>query len=174
MRRLIKFVHTVSSIGLTGGLAAYMLILSFGPEIDSIDAYAALRHSLAQVSKWLLLPSMLISLVSGLLSLVAHHPFQNAAWVWLKALLSLLIFEATLASIDTPARDAARLASQAIEAGTVPATLAELATREWTAYWIILALCIANVALGIWRPVSGAQRRRLADQVLADRLEPRA
>lgn len=152
MRRLLKFCHTVSSIGLTGGLAAYMMILSFGPGTESLEAYAALRHSLAQVSKWLLLPSMVISLVSGLLALVAHHPFQNAVWVWLKALLSLLLFEATLASIDTPARDAAVFASQALDSGEVSKALVELAAREWTAYWIILALCLANVALGIWRP----------------------
>jgi len=152
MRRLLKFLHTTAGIGLTGGLAAYMAILYSGPGFDSLEAYAALRQSLAFVSKWLLLPSMILTVVSGLLSLAVHHPFQNAAWVWLKALLSLLIFEATLASVDTRARDAARLASEAASGLRDTGLLEGLAAREWTAYWTILALCLANVALGIWRP----------------------
>ena len=152
MRKLLKFLHTAAGIGLTGGLAGYMMILYAGPGFDSMEAYAALRQSLAFLSKWLLLPSMIVTVVSGLLSLAVHHPFQNAAWVWLKALLSLPIFEATLASIDTKARDAARLASEAAEGLGDTVLLEQLAAREWTAYWTILALCLANVALGIWRP----------------------
>ena len=75
MRRLLKFLHTMSTIGITGGLAAYMLVLATGPPVESLEAYAAMRESLAMLSKWLIMPSMLIVVVSGLLPIAAHFPF---------------------------------------------------------------------------------------------------
>lgn len=152
MRRFIKFLHTVSGAGLTGGLAAYMMVLVNAPDITALSEYAALRTALAVVSKWLLLPAMVIAVTSGLMALVVHHPFQNAGWVWLKALSGLLLFEATLASIDGPAQRAAKAASASLDGELSPAQLANLVHNEWTAWWILLAICVANVALAIWRP----------------------
>ena len=43
-RRGVKFLHTVTGLGLVGGLAAYMLVLWSGPPVDSLDAYAAMRE----------------------------------------------------------------------------------------------------------------------------------
>ena len=64
--------------------------------------------------RWIVTPSMLIVAVSGLLAMAVYHPFQNALWVWLKALSGLLIFEAALASVDGPARRAAKAAANLV------------------------------------------------------------
>lgn len=155
MRRLLKFLHTLSAIGLAGGLAAYMLVLGGAPDIASLSEYAALRASLVPVSKWLLMPSMLLVLVSGLLAMAVHYPFQNAPWVWVKALSGILIFEATLASVDAPAKAAAAAAANAVAGEIDAATLAGLVRDEWGAWWALLGLAAANVALAIWRPRMG-------------------
>ena len=44
--------------------------------------------------------SLAIALMSGLLSMVVHPPFQEMRWAWLKALLGLAMFEATLGAIE--------------------------------------------------------------------------
>lgn len=152
MKRFMKFVHSASSIGLTGGLATYMLVLWAGPEITSLSEYSAMRESLAMVAKWLLVPSMMVVLVSGLWAMAIHYPYHEAPWVWLKALSGILIFEATLASIDSPSQAAAKAALSAVNGEIGPVRLAELVRDEWGAWWMILFLNLANVALATWRP----------------------
>jgi hypothetical protein len=160
-KRLIKFAHTVSSLGLIGGLAAYMLLLWVWPEVTSLEEYTALRASLAAVSGWLLLPSMIIVLVTGLLAMAVHYPYHEAPWVWIKALSGILVFEATLASVDGPAQAAATLSAQALAGEIDAATLATQVRDEWGAWWALLFLAVANVALATWRPrFNGAWKRR--------------
>lgn len=162
MRRILKFLHTMSSIGFAGGLAAYMLILVSSPDITSLDVHASLRASLALVSKWLIVPSMLVVVLSGLLAMGLHFPFHEKPWVWVKALTGILIFEATLASIDAPAEQAAAATARAV-AGEIDAeTLARLVRNEWGAWWTLLGLSALNVGLAIWRPrlgLGGKKRR---------------
>lgn len=152
MKRFVKLLHSLSSIGLTGGLATYMLVLWAGPDISSLSEYSAMREALAMVAKWLLLPSMLVVLVTGLWAMAIHYPFHEAPWVWLKALSGILIFEATLASIDGPAQAAAAAAASAVNGEIDAQRLAELVRDEWGAWWMLLALNVANVALATWRP----------------------
>ena len=152
MRRLMKFLHTTGAIGYAGGIAAYMIIVSYGPEPSPTQDYASFRAALAFVSGWLILPSMLVLLTSGLLAMAVHHPFQNMGWVWVKAITGLLIFEASLASIDGPADQAAEAAAAAV-AGTINAAeLAASVNDKWGALWVMLALSALNVVLAIWRP----------------------
>ena len=155
MRRTMKFLHTASAIGLAGGMAAYIAVLIGAGEVTSLEAHAALRNGLALVSKWVILPSMLVVLVSGLLAIAVHYPFMEAPWVWVKALSGILIFEATLASVDAPAQRAAEAAQQALAGEIDASALAGLMRDEWGAWWMLLALAAANVALAIWRPKFG-------------------
>lgn len=148
----MKFLHSASSIGLTGGLATYMLVLWAGPEVSSLSEYSSMRESLAMVAKWLLVPSMMVVLVSGLWAMAIHYPFHEAPWVWLKALSGILVFEATLGSIDAPSQAAATAALSAVNGEIDAARLAELVRDEWGAWWMLLFLCVANVALATWRP----------------------
>lgn len=151
-RRIIKILHTLGSIGLAGGLAAFMMVLAYGPGPDMPSEYAELRGSLAVLSRWLILPCMIATLASGLLSMAVHFPFQDKGWVWVKALLGLLVFEASLASIDGPAQAAATASASAV-AGEIDATrLAVLIDDKWGAWWMLLAIFVVNVILGVWRP----------------------
>jgi hypothetical protein len=155
VRRLLKFLHTLSAIGLAGGLAAYMLVLTGAPDISSLSEYAALRASLVPVTNWLLMPSMLVVLISGLLAMAVHFPFQNAPWVWAKALSGVLIFEATLLSVDGPIKAAAAASARAVAGEIDAAALAGLVSDEWGAWWTLLGLAAANIALATWRPRFG-------------------
>ncbi|MEM1092374.1 MAG: hypothetical protein AAF736_15380 [Pseudomonadota bacterium] len=158
LKRLLKFLHTASAVGLAGGLAAYMIILAYGPTPESLPEYTALRQALAVVSKWLLMPSMVGVLVTGLLAMAAHYPYMEAPWVWAKAVSGILVFEATLGSIDAPAQRAAATTAKAMAGEIDAAEVAALMHNEWGAWWMVLALSAANVALAIWRPRFGVSR----------------
>ncbi|MEM8982423.1 MAG: DUF2269 family protein [Pseudomonadota bacterium] len=158
IRKLLKITHTLASIGLAGGLAAYMMALSAAPDIGSVSEYAALRTSLALVSKWMITPSMVLVLCSGLLAMAAFTPYMDAPWVWAKALSGILIFEATLGAIDKPAQDAAKVAVQVVAGELPPDALERLVHNEWGAWYAILALSVANVVLAIWRPRFGLKK----------------
>ncbi|MEM7765746.1 MAG: hypothetical protein AAF290_16900 [Pseudomonadota bacterium] len=162
LRRFLKFMHTVTGLGLLGGLAAYMIVLGTAPEISTLEQHAALRHSLRLVSTWLLMPSMLLVLVSGLLAMAITDAYKSALWVWAKALSGVLIIEATFAGIDAPAKRAAKAYAEAA-AGTIDTQrVAELVHDEWMAWWIILALGVLNIAVGIWRPKFERRKKREA------------
>ncbi len=159
-RRIVKIAHTLGSFGMAGGLAAFMLFVATGPDIAATEAYAAYRQSLNTISNWLILPSMVVTLFSGLIAMAIHFPYHNAGWVWLKLLLGLLVFESTLASVDGPAQQAAA-AAQAAVAGEM--SVAELSARisdKWVAWWILLTISALNVVLAILRP--RFKRRRTA------------
>ena len=151
-RRTVKFLHTFTGLGLVGGLAAYMLVLWAGPPVTSLSEYAAMRTSLAAVSKWLILPSMLGVVVSGLIAMALNFSYMEAPWAWLKLLSGVLVFEGSLGGIDGPAQATALLSAQALAGEVDAATLAAGIKDEWIAFWTLLFLSAANIALATWRP----------------------
>ena len=151
-RRTVKFLHTFTGLGLVGGLAAYMLVLWAGPPVTSLSEYAAMRTSLAAVSKWLIMPSMLGVIVSGLIAMALNFSYMEAPWAWLKLLSGVLVFEGSLGGIDGPAQAAALLSAQAVNGEIDAATLAAGIKNEWLAFWTLLFLSAANIALATWRP----------------------
>lgn len=158
-KRSVKFLHTFTGLGLVGGLAAYMLVLWAGPEVDSLQAYAAMRESLAAVSRWLIMPSMLGVLITGLLAMALHFSYMEAPWVWLKMLSGVLVFEASIGSVDGPARAAVILSERAVAGEIDAAALAAGVHDEWGAFWALLFLSAMNVALATWRPKFRFARR---------------
>ena len=150
-RRILKILHELGAIGLTGGLATHMILLATAPD-DSMADYAIVRSNIEAISRWLLVPSLAIALVSGLLAMAASSSFQSAGWVWTKAILGLPMFEGTLATIDSTAKRAAALSAQAAAGDVDPALLSEMLAREWRALWLIMGLAIAQTVLGVWRP----------------------
>ena len=158
-KRILKILHELAAMGLTGALAAHMILLSSAPQ-DSLEAYAVVRQGIQAISGWILVPSLMLALVSGLLAMAIHHPFQNAGWAWFKALLGLPMFEGTLLTIDATAQEAAALSARAAAGEVDPALVAQAVAREWNALWLILALALAQTILGVWRP--RAWRRRAA------------
>lgn len=151
MRRALKFLHTVAAAGILGALACYMIILLYAPQ-DTPRAYADARATIDAISSYLLLPSLGIALISGLLSMVAHRPFQDMRWVWMKALLGISMFEGTLAIVHAKATEAAQLSEKIANGEPASDALAAAIASEWMTLYAILALSVANYVLGIWRP----------------------
>ena len=158
MRHTLKFLHTMGTIGITGGLAAYMLVLVMLPQGAALETQLVMRDGLAFLSKWLIMPSMLVVLISGLLAIAANTAFLEAPWVWTKGLAGILVFETTLLTIDGPAQRNAKFVSEAVAGNIEKQALSGMIIDEWGALWILLGLFIANVVLAIWRPRFGHKR----------------
>src|SRR5690606_36399315 len=128
------------------------------PEPASLEAYAAMREGIAAITRYLLLPSLGLVLVTGLLALGMHTPFHSAGWAWIKAAMGLWIFQGTLKGIRGPAEKAASVSARALGEDIDPQVLQELMRTEWGSLWLILALAVANVAIAIWRPRLGRSK----------------
>jgi Predicted integral membrane protein (DUF2269) len=151
MRKALKFLHTLASCGLIGALAGYMIILIKAPH-DTAATYADMRQTIGALCNYLLLPSLAVALVTGLLSMAAHRPFQEKRWVWVKALLGLSMFESTLAIIQAKANYAAKISLEIARGETEANVLTSALSTEWSSLGAIMALSIANIVLGVWRP----------------------
>lgn len=147
----LKILHTIAACGLIGGLAAYMLMLMLAPQATPAD-YATLRETIKAISDYLLLPSLALALVTGLLAMVVHYPFQEKGWVWIKAATGILMFKGILTIVSAKAGRAAVMSRQIAEGTAPPDALDQLIGLEWGALWTVMALSVANVVLGVWRP----------------------
>lgn len=150
MKRFLKILHTTGAIGLMGGYAAYLVLVASAP--DTPAEYAAVRRGIEFVCRWMLLPSLPLVLVSGMLALAAHPPFIYQTWVWVKAVSGLSVFEATLLTMSAHAKDAADFAALAAAGKGDPEALAEAVRGEWGTLWVLMALGVFNVVIGVWRP----------------------
>jgi hypothetical protein len=165
MKRLIKFLHEVGTVGLMGAVLAQM-IMSYGAEgLDPVQ-FATMRHAILLVSEWLLLPSLLVVLVSGLLAMVARPTYSSQGWALLKLAMTVLVMEGTLFAVQGPAQTAATI-SQEIAAGNLANadSLPHIVRHERGGLLVILVLSLANIALAVWRPrfarrASQADKRR--------------
>lgn len=149
LKKLVKILHTLGAVGVTGALVVYLVLHTSLPSPDALTAYATLRTAIDDVVTWVLLPSLLAVLVSGLLSITTHRPFTMQGWVWFKALMGIVMFEGTLLAVVSPAGFLAEAAVAAVETGVAgpPAD-----GREVVSVSAILALSVANIVVGIWRP----------------------
>jgi hypothetical protein len=158
MRRLLKFLHSLAACGLIGALAAYAVVLALAPQ-DTPQAYAAMRLAVTAIASYLLLPSMGVALVTGLFAMAVHYPFAQTRWAWLKAALGLGIFEATLGLVQAKAAAAAGAAVEAAAGQGRPGAIDAIIANEWMTLGALLALSLAQVALGVWRPSLSMDRR---------------
>ena len=130
-----------------GALASHLILITT-TSTHSLAEYAALRHGIAAIAKWLLLPSLLGVLVCGLLPMAVHRPFQNARWAWTKAALGLAMFEGTLGAVQSTARRAAELSAKAVTDASVFAPLADLLRHEWIGLWTIMVALVGERRAG--------------------------
>ena len=149
--KLLKFLHTLSAAGLTGGLGCYMVLLAYAPQ-DTPAAYANLRQTIAMVSNYILIPSLAIALVSGLLAMAAHTPFMEKGWAWVKTAMGLLMFKGVLTVVGAKADHAASVSRKIAEGEDVKVVLENALAYEWGTLWVVMALTVANIILGVWRP----------------------
>lgn len=159
----MKALHELGAIGMMGSMAAYVVLVATAPA-DSLEGYAAVRRGIDFVCRWILVPSLVLTLTSGLLSIAFTEAYKNAGWAWFKAALGVIMFEGTLLTIQASATRAAELATAAVASG-LPDTeaLAPILRTEWNSLWLMLALCFANIVLAVWRPRLGRRRRAEPD-----------
>ena len=152
MRKLLKFLHTMASIGYTGGLASLLVLHAALPDPGELESFAALRMAQGAVAQWILFPSMGLVLISGLLAMAVTPSFQDRAWVWAKVATGIVVFEGTLAYVQAPMERAAGRAALALNGEFPVSELGATLRPEWGSFWVMLAVAVANVVLGIWRP----------------------
>lgn len=150
MRRLLKFLHSVAAAGLMGGAAAIVVVLMLTPAPIGAADYTAIVIGLSKIAAWVIGPSMVLTVITGLLSMAVHPPFQDAAWVWVKAATGILILQAGLHILGPLQEEAARAAGGLAVAEAADA--ARLFQAEINTAWVLLGVSIANIALGVWRP----------------------
>lgn len=159
MRKFLKFMHTIGSVGITGALLVQFMMLNSMPSPDDLVAYATARGQMGMIAQWMLFPSLAIVLVSGLLSMAWTDAFHSQGWVWAKLALGISVFEGTLIAIQGPAKREAALAAQALAGEVEPALLALTADAEWKSTIIILTVALINIVLGVWRPKFGRKKK---------------
>lgn len=146
LRRVAKFLHEVASIGFGGGLAVCLLI-NLTAKRALHDEFIAARQVYDLIAQYIVIPSMVIVVASGLIALAATQGFMNSGWAWVKALLGLSVFEATLVIIES-SRHPAELALAASD----PAVLDALLRSERNTLLLLIAVTVVNIVLAIWRP----------------------
>jgi hypothetical protein len=144
-RLSLKALHEVAGIGYGGGLSA-CLVINLVANRASAAEFAAARHAFAAIAQYLLVPSMAVVVISGLIALASTRSYQDAGWAWVKALLGLSVFEATFVVVGSSGRQAELVAT------ADPAVLDALLRSERNTLWLLMALCVANVLLAVWRP----------------------
>lgn len=159
MRQLLKFLHTMGAIGMMGAMAALLVLLLFTPEPSSLAEYAQMRLAMGALAEWVLLPSLALTLVSGLFSMAYTSGFHNAGWVWVKLATGVLMFEGTLMAVQGPAQREAALSKRALAGDFDPSMLGRAVQAEWASLWVVLGIAALNVALGVWRPKFMGSRR---------------
>ena len=87
---------------------AACLVINLVANLASSEQFAAARHAFAAIAQYVLFSSMGIVVVSGLIALAATRSYINAGWAWVKALLDLSVFEATLLIVGSSHRQADR------------------------------------------------------------------
>lgn len=153
MRKTSKFLHEMASFGYLGAVSAFLVIHSVLPDptVD-LEGFVALRVAMGAIAKWILFPSLMAVLVSGLLSMIVVPSYQTAGWALAKLALGVVVFEGTLVAVQAPMRRAAERATAAL-AGEFPVEeLGATLSNEWTSFWLIGGLALVNVVLAVWRP----------------------
>jgi hypothetical protein len=110
IKKFLKFLHEIGAIGVMGSFASCIVLLATAPKDSGVN-YAAVLQGIASITKWLLVPSLAVVLISGLLAIAANESYKNASWAWVKALLGVSTFEGTLITISASARRAAEVSA---------------------------------------------------------------
>jgi hypothetical protein len=164
MRKTSKFLHEMASFGFLGAISAFLVIHTILPDpaVD-LERFAALRVAMGAIAKWILFPSLMLVLVSGLLSMIVVPSYQTAGWALAKLASGVVVFEGTLVAVQAPMRRAAERATAAL-AGEFPVEeLGATLSNEWVSFWLVGGLAVANVVLGVWRPRLRRRRAAAAD-----------
>jgi len=148
----MKFLHTIGAIGLMGAMACLIVLLGFVPKPASLPEYALMSAAMGGVVTWIFLPSLALTLIAGLIALALNRAYHSAGWAWAKLATGILVFEWGFTAVLGPLQEEADLSARALAGEIDPATLAVSLGNERYSLWVLLAVAVANVVLGIWRP----------------------
>jgi hypothetical protein len=152
VRRFLKFLHTMGAIGLIGSMTCLIVLLGFAPKPASLPEYALMTAAMSGVVTWIFFPSLALNLIAGLLGIAVNRAYHSAGWAWAKLATGILIFEWGFTAILGPIQEEARLAASALAGSGDVGALAMSLTAERSSLWVLLAVAVANVVLGVWRP----------------------
>ena len=141
-----KVLHDIASISFGGGLAA-CLVINLTANRASASEFASARQVLAAIAEYVLIPSMAVVVVSGLIAMMATRGYQDAGWAWVKAVLGISVFVATVRLVGASSKQA-----ELVAAVTDPGMLDPMLRSERNMLWLLIALCVVNVVLAVWRP----------------------
>ena len=118
MKRLLKALHTLGAMGVTGAVLCQLVLLQLRPPVSDLEGFALYSQALAEISGSVLF-SLGVVVLSGFLSVGINRAFHSAPWVFIKLMFSVLVFESTLAVVHGPltadaARATAALAGDAV------------------------------------------------------------
>ncbi|HSG90383.1 MAG TPA: hypothetical protein VLA56_14305 [Pseudomonadales bacterium] len=165
LKKFVKFLHTLGSIGFTGAIASQMVLLALTPATTQLAEYVQMRQAIAAIGTWVLFPSLGLVLTSGLLAIGINRAFHDVGWVWAKLALGISVFEGTLIAVHGPAQRIAERAAAALAGEIDPAVLDKPLHDEWGAMSVIMGVALVNIVLGVWRP--RFIRRRIGDPTRA-------
>ncbi len=152
MKHTLKLLHEVGTVGAMGAVIVQLVLALYGATLP-VAEHAVVREVIVFVADKVLVPSLGITLISGVFSITVHKPFQNAEWAFVKLLMTPLVFEATFLAVVAPAKAAAAAAAK-LAGGQEAAEAALLSAMSKEKYGVavVLLLYVANIVLAIWRP----------------------
>jgi len=151
-RKVMKILHEIGSVGYLGGIAALLVLLAVLPDPSEFERHAQLRIAMGEISRLVIFPSVIAVLCSGLMSIAIVPAYQSAGWVWAKLATGILVFEGTLVYILGPMRRAGAQGAGVLSGEVAPSELGATLGAETGSLWVLGAVALANVVLGVWRP----------------------
>jgi hypothetical protein len=146
LRLTAKALHDIASIAFGGGLAACLVINLMANRMSPAD-FATSRQVFAAISQYILIPSVAVVVASGLIAMMATRGYQDAGWAWVKAVLGISLLVATFRVVG-----ASTASSELLAAAADPGAVDALLRAERGMLWLLIALCVVNVVLAVWRP----------------------
>ena len=151
LRRTLKFLHTLGAAGFIGGMAALAVVLIAAPATTGQAGSIPWIGVMAEIVAWIIAPSMIVTVISGLLAIAVNPAYYDAGWVWVKAATGILILEGGVHLLG-PIQEEAKRAAKVLAAVPDPAGADRLLAAEAGTLWVLMAVSAANIALAIWRP----------------------
>jgi len=118
---------------------------------SSTDMYLVVSL-MDRIARWILLPSLGLTLVSGLLAMAAVPAYHGAGWVWAKLATGVLTFEGSLMAIQGPVQSLAEEAAMSATASAAYVIPPDQMDALHGSLVTLMAVAVVNIALGIWRP----------------------
>jgi uncharacterized membrane protein len=159
MKPLLKLLHLVAAIGYVGALAV-LLLLSLTADDSTALAFAAARRTTLTIAQTIGLPSLVLLLLTGMLLTTTQPALLEARWLWAKALLGMLVGGIALLVVQPAVMRAAALAQMSLDGSPSFRSLEAALGTERIGVGINLLLCLAAMALAVWRPRLGGGSRR--------------